>query len=220
MGILDLIFPKACVGCGRLGAYLCKACESQIQYLEHQFCPECSKAAIGGKTHPGCLRAFGLNGLTSLTFFSYPVNKLIHALKYRYTADLVTEVVEKINLNTDLGWEKSSLLPVPLYWQKQNSRGFNQSELLGKLYAERLNLNFDDKLLKKEIKTKPQVGLKREERLKNLVGAFSVSGEVRNKNFVVFDDVWTSGATLKNIGQVLKRKGANQVWGFTLARSH
>jgi ComF family protein len=220
VGILDFLFPKTCVGCGAWGQYLCLQCTGKIQYLNTQFCPQCAQSAIGGRVHPKCQRNLGLDGLISLTFFGFPINKLIYRLKYQFTTDLVRETVEKIKFEKNLlPLVKAYLLPAPLHRNRQNERGFNQSLLLGKIYAQELEAEFKDDLLEKVVKTKPQVGLKRQERLANLKGVFSLKGEVEGSNCIVFDDVWTSGATLKNIGELLKRNGAREVWGFTLARS-
>ncbi|HEY4694469.1 MAG TPA: double zinc ribbon domain-containing protein [Candidatus Nanoarchaeia archaeon] len=220
MGWLDFLFPKTCVGCGAFENYLCEDCEGKVQYLERQFCPQCSRPAIDGRTHPACRRPLGLDGLVSLTFFSFPVNKLIYSFKYRYTTNLLSEIAGKITLDKNLVRPLvGGLVPIPLYWQRENDRGFNQSELLGTIYAEKLGLQAENNLLKRLVKTKSQVGLKRQDRQANVKGVFALTRQVHDQNFVVFDDVWTSGATLKNATQVLKRNGAGSVWGLTLARS-
>lgn len=219
VGLLDLLFPKTCVGCGKWGNYLCQACADKLQYLESQFCPECGRAAIGGKTHPFCQKKFGLDGLISFTYFSFPTNKIIHALKYSLTTALVSEVGEKIEVGKTLPSSSALLVPIPLHWQRKNKRGFNQAEILGKLYAEKLNLGFAPALLTREVKTRSQVGLKREERLGNVKNVFATTQALSSKKLVVFDDVWTTGATLRNACLVLKKAGAKEVWGLTLARS-
>ncbi len=221
MGLLDLIFPKTCVGCGKIGFYLCQTCVGKISYLDKQYCSECGRGAIGGQTHPACQKAWGLDGLISLTYFSFPINKVIYALKYHFATDLVAEVTSKINVEKNLLSDKNFyLLPVPLHERRQNYRGFNQSEILGRIYAKDLGLLFSTEYIIRAQNTRAQVGLKRGSRLANVKGAFKLQKDVSGKSFVVFDDVWTTGATLKNIAQVLKRNGAKEVWGLTLARSH
>jgi len=51
-----------------------------------------------------------------------------------------------------------------------------------------------------------------------MIGAFAVVNKtlIKNKNWVVFDDVWTTGSTLKESAKVLKISGAKQVWALTL----
>jgi len=220
VGLLDLIFPKTCVGCSKWGSYLCAICASKISYLTNQFCPECFRPAIAGRVHPKCQKRYGLDGLVSIAYLSFPVNKLIHNLKYRFTTDLIGEVVTRLTFPEVVFDSTWVLTPIPLHKQRQNIRGFNQSELLGKLYSHKLKVGFEPNLLQKSINTKAQVGLKREQRHENVKGVFEAKTSVKDKKIVVFDDVWTTGATIKNAAQSLKRSGAQEVWGLTLARSH
>jgi hypothetical protein len=67
MNLLDLIFPKKCVGCGRVGEYFCAECIKNIKQTE-LVCPKCERMSLGGLVHPVCRRRFGLNGLWSLEF--------------------------------------------------------------------------------------------------------------------------------------------------------
>lgn len=118
------------------------------------------------------------------------------------------------------------ITPVPLHKSREHARGFNQSALLGKLVAEGLNLEFVPNLLVRHKKTKPQVELKGKERKENIRDAFVVNQELKTKNLeflkkksiLLIDDVWTTGATLRACGQVLKRAGFDKVWALTLAR--
>ena len=72
----------------------------------------------------------------------------------------------------------------------------------------------------KTAKTRDQVLLKKEDRLENVRGVFGIAqdAEIKNKNFLIVDDVCTTGATLKECAKVLKRNGAGIVWGVTVAK--
>lgn len=220
VGLLDLIFPKKCVGCGRVGNYLCPACVERIEYQEEQFCPECGRRAVFGATHPACLSKFGLDGLVSLTNYTSPMKQLIHQLKYRFVTDLLEEFEKSVLVEIVLLPGNWLLTPIPLHQRRQNFRGFNQAELMGKILAKKLKVGFKSGLILKTKATKPQVGLNRRERSKNLQEAFVVNQDLEGGDYLIFDDVWTSGATLKVAAQVLKKAGARRVWGLTLARPH
>jgi ComF family protein len=111
---------------------------------------------------------------------------------------------------------------IPVYRDRANWRGFNQAEEMGKIVAERLGLNFAPNLLIKKRKTRPQTGLDKEKRLENLQGALAINPHsllsISHQPLIILDDVWTTGATLKEAAKVLKRKGARVVWGLTFAR--
>ncbi len=74
-------------------------------------------------------------------------------------------------------------------------------------------------LLTRTVETKPQVTLNKEERKGNIKGAFSVNKEVdvKGKDLVLMDDVYTSGATMMEAAKFLKRAGANSVFAMTVA---
>jgi len=218
MGLLDLVFPKTCVGCGKFGNYLCDSCLQKVEYFDTQVCCECYKQAIGGGTHPYCQKRNGLDGIISLVNYKKPVRELIQQLKYRFSTTFLDEIEGKFKLDKTLVKGKNwTILPLPLHKTRQNFRGFNQAELLGKIVANKLNLGFESQILKRVIKTKPQVGLSKQERSDNVINIFKVKDNLSDQNYFIFDDVWTSGASLKAACRELKKAGAGEVWGLTLA---
>ena len=74
MGILDLIFPKTCLGCGREGQYICPNCLAKVLLLKPA-CPYCEKPSIDGFTHIRCKKKYGLDGLTSIYRFEGVIKK-------------------------------------------------------------------------------------------------------------------------------------------------
>ncbi len=88
ISILDLLFPKRCVGCGKFGTYLCQKCFLKIEFVENPDCPICQRQAIGGKTHPKCFSRWGLDGLVVATRYRGPVKAAVRKLKYRWVSDL------------------------------------------------------------------------------------------------------------------------------------
>jgi len=232
----------------------------------------CGKGSVGGLTHPVCRQPQGLDGLTSIFSYKGIVEKAIKKLKYKFVYDLAEDLVglflsfcgEDQALVDFCHKEGVSLVPIPLHPRRLRWRGFNQSELLGKMIAQNLGLPFCPDLLLRVKLTRPQVELSRKEREKNVAGAFAFNRKIisahpfrpadllRNsrgkppnlkgacpvspKGFtgahpclsrpvgivsrfvLLFDDVWTSGATLREAARALKRAGAKRVWGLTIAR--
>ncbi len=115
------------------------------------------------------------------------------------------------------------VVPVPLYRHRFNWRGFNQAEEIARCVSERLGVDYANVLLRTR-NTKQQARLKdRKERFENIRGAFVVKkmlrdGFVRDKRVLLVDDVWTSGATMRECGRVLRKAGAGRVGYFVLAR--
>jgi len=230
MGILDFLFPRKCLGCGRTGGYFCPNCLNLVSLERERICPVCEKPAIGGKTHNRCFTSFSLDGLTSVFSYKGVIKEGIVRLKYHFVSDVASDLVEIFlgfcgedeRFSSFCLKEKPVLIPIPLYAGRERWRGFNQSALLGKMIAENLGIGFLPNLLIRSKNTKPQVKLREKERQKNIIGAFTISPNyqlpIANYSILLFDDVWTTGATLREAASVLKKAGAKNVWGLTLAR--
>ena len=77
-------------------------------------------------------------------------------------------------------------------------------------------------LLRRAKKTIPQVEMRdREKRLKNMEGVFAPVSNFsisQSPNLFLFDDVFTTGATMRSAANILKRGGAKFVWAVTMVR--
>jgi len=150
MGLLDLIFPKTCLDCGREGGYICSDCVAKVR-LAQPMCPYCERASIDGVTHIKCQQKYGLDGLISIWEYEGVIRKAILALKYKYATDVAGELtgylVDWLINNKELIPSNYFLTPIPLHWHRQNVRGFNQSIEVGKSVAEAMNWKFMPDLL-------------------------------------------------------------------------
>ena len=235
MGVLlsfikEILFPKHCLGCGRLGSYLCPSCIKKLK-ATNDICPHCDKRSYFGLVHYGCRRKFDLDGLKSIFYYDNLVKKIIKNIKYQLveeaTDDLLKSIpqskIEEIFFYKQLARD-FIFIPVPLHLKRERKRGFNQSEEMVKFFAKILNFPIENRLIIRARNTKPQVELEKPiERHKNIIGAFSlakesVSTRIKGKSFIIFDDVWTTGWTIKEIARVLKKAGAAKVFALTIAR--
>lgn len=227
MGLLDLIFPKKCVGCGRMGKYVCIDCEIGL-WEEEQICPLCTRNSRYGLKHKYCKKPWSLDGLTCFWAYEALAKKLITKAKYYYFYDYLKELtIESGQLTMrpefkELWWfldQKPIVTCVPLHPKRFKERGFNQAEIIARHLAKIYDLRFTN-LLQRTRDTSQQVGKSREERLRNLEGAFSVleASILNRKSVLLVDDVWTTGTTLSECAKTLKQSGARSVWGLVLAR--
>ncbi len=228
--LFSLLFPRKCLGCGQWGSYFCSHCLNRISLADQKICPVCEKPAIHGLTHARCQTAQSLDGLTTIFSYQGLTEKAIKKIKYKFISDLAQDLVEAFLsfCGEDQAFsrfcqkEKPVFLSIPLHPRRKRWRGFNQTELLGKMIASNLGLIFEPNLLIRTKNTKPQTQLKDQERKKNVLGVFKINKNlsflIRASRFVIFDDVWTTGSTLKEGAKTLKRAGAKKVWGLTLAR--
>lgn len=147
MILLNLLFPRTCVGCGRRGVYFCSVCVSEFDRAS-SVCPICNKGSVSGLVHDGCRRAHGMEGLVVIFAYRHGVKLAVKRLKYRFVKDLARSFVEiaAVNLDQDLaGFFKLkgfSVVPVPLHKARKKWRGFDQAEILGEQLAYNLGLEF------------------------------------------------------------------------------
>lgn len=233
MSMLDFLFPRKCLGCNKTGYYFCSECRLKIRPIEFQICPVCEKASPFGQTHDWCQTRLSLSGFCSVFSYDGIIKEAIHKIKFRFATDLAKELWEITNsllagkkekdfflLNNFLVKEKPIIIPVPLFWYKENFRGFNQAEIFGSFLARKYNLSLKNDLLVRCRPTQSQAGLSEKERKINIEKAFATPPNIHNSSFSILlvDDIWTTGSTLKTCGSFLKKVGRGKIWGFTLAR--
>jgi competence protein ComFC len=210
---LALIFPTVCLGCKKEGQVLCAECFAQIKTLPYQQCPICYRSNENGEVCVPCSAFSYIDKL--LVACSYKENPVlrdaIHVFKYEGAKDLAPKLASlfpKIS--------SGILCPVPLHKKRQKWRGYNQSQLLAENLAKSANLKIDNCLERIKFR-KPQMELTREERLKNMEGAFRALPPLPEE-VTLIDDVATTLATLQSAAKELKKNGVQKVNGIVLSR--
>lgn len=235
--ILDTIFPIQCVSCGYYDHWLCKECLDNIPLKIEQNCPLCKKSVTpNGETCFACRPHTPLDGILVASFYRNKkektiIAKLVHYYKYRFIADLknpLGKILKKSLLESTLSLP-DLIVPVPLHVRRLRWRGFNQSELLAQYLGKNILPNLEipvlNNVLIRNRYTKPQMHIKnRQERMLNLKNAFIFNDNLfknnimEEKNIFLVDDVITTGSTLIECAQVLKKAGAKKVYAIVLAR--
>lgn len=223
----DILFPKFCLGCNLPGVYFCHYCVKKLNLVNKDICFACQKPSYCGLTHLNCLKKFPVDGIISFFLYDNFFKKIIKNIKYRgayeiwfeFIKAVPTSIFKKINFYKTLS-EALILQPLPLHQKKLKERGFNQAILLTNFFNQFLNLSVGNFLeRKKETLSQAQMKTKRE-RYFNIRGSFKALNKEKTvgKNFIVIDDVVTTGNTLKEAAKVLKKAGAKKVYALVLAR--
>ncbi len=113
------------------------------------------------------------------------------------------------------------IIPVPISKKRKKQRGYNQSEILAKkLASQTKHLAYFNNVLYKKKDTLPQSLLDKEKRETNIQGAYYIKNEkaVQNKKILLFDDIYTTGATVNECSKQLKQIGAKEIGVLTLAK--
>ncbi len=209
--LLDIIFPRRCVGCGKEDVDVCHTCLARSPFAQ--------KSAQSDLI---------------FSLFAYQnkvIKKAIWALKYSHRRDMAAElgafassylIEELADKAAFEHFTEPLLVPIPLSARRRQKRGFNQAELLARAIASHDPDYFtvECDTLKKTRETKSQMEITvRSERLGNLRGCFAVKNPdlIKKRNIILIDDITTTGATIKEARKVLLAAGAKKVIGFTVA---
>lgn len=114
------------------------------------------------------------------------------------------------------------IIPVPLSKKRLLERGFNQAAVLAAHLAKHSKIKFDENTLVRTAHTPMhRAGMDTKAREITVKNAFEVKRPkfIKDKNVLLIDDVFTSGATASACAETLKKNGANRIYVFTLARA-
>jgi competence protein ComFC len=227
--LLDLIFPKECLGCNREGSYLCKQCLAQVNFTEEFYCALCKKPSPEGRICQNCQKETNLKAIWVAADYNNKIlQDLIHALKYNYLEEISDDLAKLIfgylqekNILSQfqLTPDNAVLVPVPLHQKRYLARGFNQSELLANKISKFTSIKSSG-LLARQKNTETQINLKRKERQANVREAFKLkeNNSDINKKIILIDDVVTTGSTLKECAKVLGDAGYREIYGLVVAQ--
>lgn len=243
--LLDALYPRSCRLCERplpsepaadgLNEWLCQKCIGELPAIKPPFCNVCGEPYDGAITSSfrcqNCAdRKFAFEFAVAGYRADGPVRKLIHQFKYgrdlslkgvlgRMLARAVAD--PRIAAEPLTGW---LLVPVPLFRTRESDREFNQSRELCFVLSALTGAPTVD-CLKRIRDTGSQASMNREQRLKNLRGAFAMrqrsgeSAKVRDARVLLVDDVFTTGATTHECAKTLRKNGgAEKIVVITVAR--
>ncbi len=195
-----LIYPEVCLNCGKHLSVseecICLEClyklpltnfhEEKNNYLEQIFNEKCK-----------------IENATSYVFFSKKsiIQKLIHKLKYNGKKEIGLIIGKQMGLylfNSKNFFCIDLIIPIPLHKKREKTRGYNQSEWIGKGISKSMNKKMNINSVVRSVNTETQTKKNKEEREKNVKGIFKIKNakELENKHILLIDDVITTGSTM------------------------
>lgn len=198
--------------------------------LERPFCEQCCEPFPSLKTHDATFvcahcqehkwhfqwarSGYRTEGqvLNAIIGFKYQD----HYYQHRRLVEWLTETYDRYACKEE--WH--GLVPVPLYHRKYRDRGFNQACEIASGLGSRRKIPILNCLYRYR-ETISQTGLERSARWENMAGAFRMKPrfDVKGRNLLIIDDVFTTGATANACAHVLAQAGASRLAALTIARS-
>jgi len=222
--VLDVVFPRWCVGCGGVVEaatcqHICENCLGEVVFSRLPHCSTCGWPFPGEVSGPRrCPNCVDLDpefdeGRTGMLLRG-PARAFVHELKYHAGWHLRGDLQILARQMTPLREFVSSavLVPVPLHPRRMRWRGFNQARWIADALVAVGGAAGVEELLVRVRDTPQQTRLDRAAREKNMKGAFALhTGAILKSDvfYIVVDDVFTTGATLNACAKVLRQAGAS-----------
>lgn len=227
--VLDFIIPPLCPICKKrvlLTHGLCSECFSKIHFICRPYCEICGKPFefdIPEETRCGacCKKNPIFTKARSAFIYDSFSAKLILPFKHSdhlELAPLLTNLLYRAG--ADLLADTDLIIGVPLHLFRHIKRKYNQADVLAKRLAEKSHIPYHSTILTRKRATISQGHMKAAERKRNVAGAFGIKNKhlIKDKNILLIDDVFTTGATINECSKILLKNGAAKVFVLTLAR--
>ena len=229
---LEYIFLPTCGVCGKLGeGYLCEKCGKEL----NKYASYTTKNVRNIKMTVEIEENNNLNGtatklvissnIKKLHIFQYKelIRKLIIQYKFNnksYLYKTFCEFIVKNKKAFDFIKSYDIIIPVPMHNKKRALRGYNQSELIAKELAKKAKIIIFTDILIKTKNNKVQSSLNKEDRKNNVEGVYKLVNKekIYNKNILIFDDIYTTGATVNECIKELHKANVQSIGILTLAK--
>ncbi len=203
---------------------LCHACMQSFIALESPFvCPSCGRRTGSDALCGGCIThpPYFTRGFYMFSFEG-PLREALHAFKFGGRIDVGRALMRmgRTRIASHAG-AFDVVIPVPVTSTRLKQRGFNQSFIIADEISRMTDAPVDYGTLVKAKETEDQYMLSKEERKRNIRGAFSLKDahSLAGKRLLLVDDLYTTGNTAREACRTLLRTRARQVLFFALART-
>ena len=208
--ILNAVFPNACGICGRINENsLCPKCNIKLKELA-----KAKTRKFKNKNYAYHAYMFDYQGIIRDKIIDYKFNDK------SYLYGTFSESIIKNKKMCRFIKKYDIIIPVPIHRKRKSERGYNQTELLCKNIAKRLEIEMASDVLEKIKYNVPQMSLNKIDRSNNVKGVYVVRNleRIRNKKVLLVDDIYTTGSTVDECARVLKNVGTLEISVFTIAK--
>ena len=210
--IINLVFPPVCGFCNTINeSYLCENCREKLKLIQK------SKIDIYSSKSTNFIEHFYLYKYEN-EIRNYILNYKFKEKSYIYIT--FAQILIEDEIFNKFIKKYDCIIGVPIHKKRMKIRGYNQSELIAREIAVYYKKIFYRNVLKKIKNIVPQSSLNKEQRKLNAQGAYIVENKekIQGKNVLLFDDIFTTGATVEECSKILLENGALSVGICTIAK--
>lgn len=227
----EMVWTTRCVICDRPGQLLCGSCRMKLPYIDRwQACPRCG--APGGRLictecNRFALRERGLERLpyrqcTSVLSHDDTSRRIVTAYKdsgeQRLAGVIAAFCADAVSPSTGDGGRAVTYIPSSK--KALTRRGFDHARLTAAELSARLGMPLIDAFARPH--TRDQRELDRKERQQNMRSSLKLRPGLDEdglpERILLYDDVYTTGATLCAASEALRRAGCEDVACITFTR--
>lgn len=216
----NVLFPQVCGVCGKFSnEFLCRKCEIRL-LQEAKFVKQNDFQDI--KENLNCTYIY-FDELLYVFRYEGIIRNMILAYKFfdeSYLYETFVNFLLKNKKFFKILKSYDTIIPVPISNKRKKQRGYNQSYLIAKKIAKRLEVQCYKNLLLKIKDIPKQSGLTKENRLLNVKNAYKITNfeKINNKKILVVDDVFTTGSTVNECSRILKMYNPKKIGILTIAK--
>lgn len=212
--LMELVAPSFCLACRRLGPPLCADCYHGLEFYYRTISCTDNEAAYAPDIS-------NTPNVQIVCRFCQPLSKLLKTYKYQSAQNLAPFLARLLFQHATVATTYDYLTYIPLHPLKLRQRGFNQCQVIANQLGALWQLPVAP-LLERTIYLSPQAQVKDQlQRQTRVKGIFKTDTHakklIEGKRILLFDDVWTTGATWSEAQRVLLAAGAAKVDGLILA---
>lgn len=228
--ILNLLYPPVCAFCGKLDEeFLCEECKKKIEQLQ-RVTIEKQKNKLEYKDRITKNEKINKNYDEHIYMFKYDEYIREKILNYKFNEkSYYYKTFVKILLNNKKICEKIKsydiIISVPIHNKRKKQRGYNQTELIAREIAKKLQIEYKNILIKTE-NTIPQSKLDKKQRIQNAKNKYKINQKILNKEekkyinkkILIFDDIFTTGSTVNECAKKLRLLNFKKIGVLTIAK--
>lgn len=213
--INNTLTPLPCCSCGELGELLCDNCIYNITSERESVCIECLQPSVDFSV---CCQGMYIDSAYVGGRYEGVLKAVIKETKfdsYRYGACIQAQILSRCIPASSL---PAVVVPVPTSSRRIRQRGFDHTRAIAIKLAQLRGFQLGVTYVERSGHTL-QHGSTRAERFDQAERTYTVREELSDSTlYIIVDDVYTTGATVRTIARKMREKGAKHIWLAITAR--